>query len=305
MIVPSYYLHDVPRLPHPPHLLSLPSRAFVVLMCLAACACGPPSFQVEPRADDAPRPNAESLSIGSPSTPPPGEYRFVRLYADGSVEVREVFTSNGPGPWLSLIGRESVSPSVVHAALTAAASPDAAPEDARPPCVLAVDSGATRWQGCRHHSLAARLLSLIPRLTLPDATANCELDACQLRLVREVPPAQHARYGDLRQDRVLDHAGVFWCAGKHDPQASQFATLRVERGRIREADALRLFRWVLGPIGTDSVAPERSGDLPLDRVLVRRRTGDWTPVPPADARGISERWDQIAARLPLECRSIR
>jgi hypothetical protein len=275
----------------------------VPLIALAACASGPPAFEIEASIAVVRQPNVESLSIGSRSTPPPGEYRFARLYADGTTDVRELFTSNGPGPWLSLTGHVSAPQSTVQEALTAAAAPDSTSDDPRTPCVLAVDSRSTKWEGCAYPAIAARLLAVVPRLTMPDVAASCDLRVCQVRLMREVPPARHARYGDVQQDRLLDSTGALWCAIPADQPSSQIVTLRVERVRISEPDVLRVFRWVAGTIEPDGPLNESSPDRDLDQVMVRRRGGAWTRLAESDARGVRERWRQMAPRLPEACRS--
>jgi hypothetical protein len=279
--------------------------ALVSLMGLAACTSGPPAFQVEPSAAVVPQPNAESLSIGSPSTPPPGEYRFARLYADGTVEARELFTSNGPGPWLSFTGRVQVPPSAVREALTSAGTPESTSEDRRAPCVLAIDTASTKWQGCAYPTTAVRLIAIVPRLTMPDVAATCDLRVCQVRIVREIPPVRHEGYGDVRQDRLLDNTGAFWCARKDDRAAGQIATLRVERGWISEPDALRVFRWVAGTLETDRVPAQSTTEPAIDSVMVRQRGGNWIRVAESTARRVRERWNQIAPRLPEECRPTR
>jgi hypothetical protein len=275
------------------------------LIALAACTGGPPAFQIDARTATGAVRSSESLSIGHASTPPPGEYRFARLYADGTVDARELFTSNGPGPWLSLTGHGEVPASAVREAFGTAAAPASTPEDPRAPCVLAVDSAASKWQGCAHPTLAARLLAMVPRLTMPDVAANCDLSVCQVRLLRETPPPRHERYGDVRQDRVLDNTGAVWCAVRDAQAGRQIATLRVERVRISEADAPHVLSWVVGVVQSDKPPDRSSPDPDRDRVMVRGRGGEWRQFAESQANGIRARWDQIAARLREECRSTR
>ncbi len=190
--------------------------------------------------------------MATPAAPPPSEQRFARLYADGTAYVREVFTPNGPGPALSLIGRVQVPASLVADAIAAAQVPAPATTDRSTLCVTAVDSSPAKWQGCAYPELAARVLASLPRLTMPDVGTACESQACQVRIVRGVSPARHEQYGDVRQDRLLDVSGAFWCAAASaDEQAGGSATLRVERGTIAEPGAGRVFEWIAGGIAAD------------------------------------------------------
>ena len=281
------------------------SMAWMPLLGVVACASGPPTFRVEPLAAGAPPPNSEWIAVGSPSMPPPDAQRFARLYADGTADVRELFTSNGPGPWLSLTGRVAVPPFLVKDALTTATAPQTSAPDRTAPCVVAVDSAAAKWQGCAYPVLAARLLASVPRLTIPDVSPLCELRVCQVRILREVPPARHERYGDVRGDRVFDSTGAFWCAAQRDQPAGQIATLSVEHGTIAEPEALHVFQWAVGDVVTAGPASESLSDSALDRVMVRQRTGEWTPLAPRAAARVRDRWERIAARLPESCRSGR
>ena len=280
--------------------------ALAPLVALAACTSGPPHFRIEPAAAVAPQPQAEWLSVGSLSTPPPGDYRFARLHADGTGDARELLTSSGPGRWLSFTGRVRIDPSIVRAALTAAVRPETMPDDPRAPCVLAVGSGSGQWEGCAYPAIAARLLALVPRLTMPEVAPTCGLPVCQVRIVREVAPARHERYGDVRQDLVLDGTGGFWCAAREDRPAGQIATLRVERGRIAEADAPRVLRWMLGTIDEAGSEPADSPSArTADAVMVRGRDANWVRLPEPDARRVRARWNRMASRLPRECRPDR
>ena len=49
-----------------------------------------------------------ALWFGYPSTPPPGQYRFVRVYDNGRVESREVHAVNRTGPWLTYEGEAQI-----------------------------------------------------------------------------------------------------------------------------------------------------------------------------------------------------
>ena len=273
---------------------------------LAACSSGPPAFQVEPVAAGLPPPGTESISVATPAAPPPSEQRFARLYADGTAYVREVFTPNGPGPALSLIGRVEVPASLVAAAIASAQAPATVTADRSAPCVAAVDSSPAKWQGCAYPELAARVLASLPRLTMPDVGTACESQACQVRIVRGVSPARHEQYGDVRQDRLLDVSGAFWCAAASaDEQAGGSATLRVERGTIAKPGAGRVFEWIAGGIAADRSTSASSQDAVADRVMVRARDGTWRPVADRDAARVRERWARIAPALPESCRSLR
>ena len=62
------------------------------LVALIACVTRPPTFSIEP--DDSPRPalsNSRRIQAGHRATPPPGEYRFATMDADGYVESKEIF----------------------------------------------------------------------------------------------------------------------------------------------------------------------------------------------------------------------
>jgi hypothetical protein len=150
--------------------------------------------------------------------------------------------------------------------------------------------------------MAGRLLAMVPRVTMPDVPITCDLPVCQVRIVREASPDRHERYGDLRQDRVLDSSGAFWCATRDDRAAGQIATLRVEQGRISEPDARRVFAWVAGTIDTNGTPSQGSSAPALDSVMVRRRGANWARLAEPTALGIRERWNRMAARLPDGCR---
>ena len=287
--------------------MRLPSMALAPLLALAACTSGPPRFRIEPGAVVVPQPRAEWLVVGSPSTPPPGDYRFARLHADGTGDVRELFTSSGPGRWLSFTGRVRIDASIVRAALTAAVRPETMPDDRRAPCVMAVQSGAGQWEGCAYPEMAARLLALVPRLTMPEVAPTCTLPICQVRILREVAPVRHEQYGDVRQDLLFDGTGGFWCAAKEDRPAGQVATLRVERGRIAETDAPRVYQ--VDPRRTSTkllVSP--TGSPPTrtpDAVMVRGPDASWARLPEPEARRVRARWNRMASRLPRACRPDR
>jgi hypothetical protein len=281
------------------------SIAWLPLVGLAACASNSPAFRIEVGGAVAPRPDTPWISVASPSTAPPGEQRFARLYADGTAESREVFTPNGPGPSLTLIGQVQVEPSVVKHALALAETPEATTSDRSAPCVLALHTSAVRWQGCAHFALAARLLAATPRLTMPAVSRYCTSPFCQVRIVREISPVRHEQYGDVRQDRLLDSTGAFWCATGIATSTAGTISLRVERGAIANADALRVFDWVIANVRAHQATSGSVRDPSLDRVMVRGRDGQWTPVVESIAVRVRERWNRIASGLPEGCRSTR
>lgn len=275
----------------------------LLLVSLAACG-GTPDFSLEsqpvmPASQDGSR----SLAIGSLATPPPGDYRFVRLRADGVAEVRELLTVNGPGPWLAYIGRIRVPATIAADALAAidAAAPASAPGDERAPCVIAFDSpGGTGWQGCAYPGLAARVLSQVPRLSAPEISRACQRRVCQVRLVRELPAATHERTGSIQQEIVVDEGGAFWCAAAGAEQGAQATTLHVERGAIAQSDARRVFDWL-----TAGVEPAPAGRQPptvAEAVMARGRGTDWTRLRPLEAGAVRARWRRLADRLPAPCR---
>ena len=274
--------------------------SILLLVTFAACSSRPPDFSIEGQPATVRREGSRSMSVGSLATPPPGDYRFIRLEADGVVEVRELQTFNGPGPWLEYVGRVAVPASIVREAFATidAAPPATAPSDNRVPCVLAFESAAGQsWQGCAYPGLAERVLSQVPRLTPPDTSPDCQRPACQVRLLQEVPAIRHERTGRVLQDIVLDRNGAFWCASAETEQRSQANTLRVERGAISPGSTV--FEWLTAGAGR---AADPSAQNP-DGVMMRGGGADWGSLSRSDADGVRRRWRQLAERLPAPCRA--
>jgi hypothetical protein len=278
----------------------------LVLIWFAACSSGPPDFSLESeRAAPVRQEGSRSFSVGSLATPPPGDYRFLRMHADGVVEVRELLTFNGPGPWLAYLGRALVPASVARDALATidATSPASAPGNDRAPCVLAFDTATGgEWQGCAYPRLAERVLAQVPRLTPPEMSLECPRRVCQIRLLREVPALRHERTGGILHDIVLDQTGTFWCASAQTGQRDQANTLRVERGAISHRDASRVFEWLTMGVGP-TVAPDPSSPSG-EAVMVRGRDHDWAPLRRSEADAIRARWQRLADRLPAQCRAV-
>ena len=262
--------------------------SILLLVTFAACSSSPPEFSVEGQPATVRREGSRSMSVGSLATPPPGDYRFIRLEADGVVEVRELQTFNGPGPWLEYVGRVTVPASIVREAFATidAAPPATAPSDNRVP-----------WQGCAYPGLAERVLSQVPRLTPPDTSPDCQRPACQIRLLQEVPAIRHERTGRVLQDIVLDRNGAFWCASAETEQRSQTNTLRVERGAISPGSTV--FEWLTAGArrGADPSAQNPDG------VMMRGGVADWGSLSRSDADAVRRRWRQLAERLPAPCRA--
>lgn len=242
------------------------------------------------------------MSIGSVATPPPGEYRFARIRADGTAEVRELLTANGPGPWLAYAGRAVVPTSDVHDALETLdrTPPEPLKNEGHAPCVLSFQSAAgSTWQGCGYPAVAARLLAHVPRLTLPDPSGTCIGQACQVRVLTQSPPTGHERFGRVRQDIVFDAGGAFWCA-RHDGQRNgQAIVLHVEHGRLAASGTATVFEWL---IGSSDDLPAPSGERAAHGVMYRGRDRAWVAVSGRTAHVIARRWRHLAARLPAECR---
>ena len=275
-----------------------------LLTLIVGCRAAPPSFVVERDPAVPAVGNARWVSIGSPATPPPGEYRFARVRADGLVEARELFTFNGPGPWLAYVGRVQVTPSVVREAFAAldATAPDWAHADGAMPCVLAFESrSGVTWQGCAYPAVAAQLLSKVPRLTAP-GPVSCDSRVCQVRILREGPERRHERRA-VERDIVLDWAGRFWCAMADPAVRGQAHTLRVERARIVPHDARRVFEWLTGDGELTPGKPTSSPEA--DRVMVRRRGAEWSTLDTSDGAAVRDRWEQLEHALPASCRLSR
>jgi hypothetical protein len=278
-----------------------------LLLGLAACAAAPPTFSVEPAAQVASsRGASRSLYVGYRSTPPPGHYRFARVYEDGRVEARELYAVNGPGPWLAYESDVAILTDSARELFRAvdATLPGSAPADDREACVLAVasPSGIT-WRGCAYPTIAARALAIVPTLGPPEIGPSCTAAVCQIRLVDGAPALTHDRYGKTTRDLVLDASGAFWCAASAGQQRDQPNTLRVLQGRIRPADAPAVWQWLVGDSTRHKDASEpRSSAEPAIHVQIRGVGDDWTAVPSSAATALISRWTRIAPRLPAPCR---
>jgi hypothetical protein len=276
-------------------------------MGLAACATAPPTFSVEPIARAAQTPEIwRSLYVGHASTPPPGHYRFARVYEDGRVQARELYAVNGPGPWLTYEGDLEIPVDLAREVFQRvdAVPPTAALADGRDACVLALASpSATTWRGCAYPDLAAHVLAIVPHLGPPGIAPSCTGPVCQIRLVEEAPALTHDRYGTIRQDLMLDSSGSFWCAIPTGRSSDQPNTLRVVQGRIRSADAPAVWQWLIGEIAQDMhPLDERSQVQRAPRLQTRGVGADWTTVAASRATALASRWAQIAPHLPVPCR---
>jgi hypothetical protein len=278
------------------------SSPVLMVVLLTACNNRPPDFTLERASQPLAQNGSRSLSVGSLATPPPGDYRFIRMQADGVVEVRELQTFNGPGPWLEYVGRGVVPASVAREAFATidAAAPATSAGDTRVPCVLAFESAPGQsWQGCAYPEVAERVLSQVPRLTAPESSADCQRPRCQVRLLHELPASRHERTGRVLQDIVLDRNGTFWCASAESQQRSQANTLRVERGAISRDNAGALFEWLTAE--ADGAAARDSSSQTTDSVMMRGRAADWAPLARPEANVVRRRWQQLAERLPAQC----
>jgi hypothetical protein len=279
-------------------------RAFgVLLSMLPACTSGPPEFVVqrEPAAP-AREEKTRTFTIGSLATSPPGNYRFVKVYADGRVEQRELQTFNGPGRWLAYVGTVGVSPSLARETLaTLERTPaETAVGDASAPCVLAFESPTGRaWEGCAHPNVARQVVLQVPRLTAPDVSPDCRRRVCQVRLLRQEAPARHERTHTALQDIVFDQSGAFWCASGNREQQAQANTLRIERGSIAQGDAAGVFAW-LTEDAERGMADDRSSPI-SEEVMARSLGSDWIRLNSSESAVLRTRWQQIAARLSPGC----
>jgi hypothetical protein len=290
----------------------------------AACVSGPPDFSVE-RSDRAtgatafapPATTMASIDVGVPTTPPPGEYRVVRLYEDGRAEVQEVFAVNGPGPWLTYEGVVEIAPGAAREMLQAADAVRRAPSatgEAGAPCILAQASTTGVWQGCVDSALARRVLSAVPRLAPSEQAPRCAGQVCEVRFVRATPAEARQRYGRIIRDIVFDASGAFSCAtapgppkpggegGSPDDDDSS-NVLRVVRGQVRRADTSALFAWLTaGMQDTKARGRTTANALAASGVLVRGDGADWTALATTKATVLTMRWARIAVRLPPACR---
>jgi hypothetical protein len=278
--------------------------AVVFFTLVSACGGEPPQFAVElEHARPVSQERSRSLSIGTVAASPPGEYRFLRMHMDGDVELRELQTFNGPGPWRAYVGMVLVSSSVAREALASidATPPESAPADTRVPCVIAfVDATGDEWQGCAYPRIAAQVLSQVPRLTPPEISPECHRGACQVRLLREVPALRHQSTGGTLQDLVMDRGGTVWCASRDAEQQGQVVTLRVERARIPSRQADRVFHWLTRAV--EPGAGEDQSQAMRDLVMIRGRDASWAPLSSSQAKTIRARWQRLEDRLPPRCR---
>jgi hypothetical protein len=279
----------------------------VLLVALTDCGGGPPDFAViQEQVGSAGAEGARTISIGTPATPPPGEYRFVTLHADGSVEAREIVTFNGPEPWVTYVGGARVPVALAREALGAidAMPPESVQSnDPRAPCVLAfVSASGSEWRGCAYPTLAADVLSRIPRLTAPGVSNECGEQPCQVRFLWQEPGVGHANARSISQDIVFGKDGTFWCAAiDRDPQRA--AWLRVVRGRIDGSRSGPVFQWLTAPVDRTAVE-ERSSPL-SEAVMVRARGEAWSLVRTPKANETIARLRRIAESMPQECRPRR
>jgi hypothetical protein len=278
-----------------------------LLMGFAACAAAPPAFSVEPVAVAVvTRETSRSVYVGHRSTPPPGQYRFARVYEEGTVEARDLFAVNGPGPWLSYESHLEIGPDLAREIVeTAQAVPPAAAAtgDDREPCVLALASGPRiTWNGCAYWGLAARVLASVPALGPPDVASSCAQPVCQVRLIEEAPARPHDSYGVITRDIVLDTSGSFWCATPAGGPSDQPNTLQVVHGRIRNAEASGVWNWLMGDIARPMTALHEPPAVPPGRrVQIRGAGNDWSSVPASRATAVTSRWTRIAPRFPSRC----
>jgi hypothetical protein len=286
-----------------------------LLLGMSACTSSPPDFALEAPSSSGgtdtatqmlPPAAGASIYVGFASTPPPGNYRFVRLHESGRAESREVQTVNGPGPWLTYEGVVSVPPATARAIVEAAdparlsTSP---PPASGAPCVLGLASTtALEWRGCADSPLAVRVMAEVPALTSAALGARCSRPVCEVRLVRSGPARGHERYGSVAQDIVINASGAFSCATASTERGEAPNVLRVLSGRVRAADAGGLFDWFAA--GLDGPAGPRALDdgLAASGVVARGPGGAWTRVASPQATAMWMRWAHIATRLPPACR---
>ena len=295
------------------HSASTVVAVAVLLLGMTACSSGPPDFALDTPsstgATDAQKLQSEagaSIYVGFASTPPPGDYRFVRLHESGRAEIREVLTVNGPGPWLTYEGVASV-PSATARAIVQAADPARLSTAPSPvsgaPCVLGLASTtAIAWRGCADEALARRVMATVPPLTPAALGSLCPRPICDVRLVRSAPARRHERYGRIAQDIVINASGAFSCATASPDRGETPIVLHVISGRVRAADAGALFDWLAA--GLHGPAGPRVPDdgLAASGVVVRGSGGVWTRVATPQATAMWMRWAHIARRLPPACR---
>ena len=287
------------------------AAALTSIWSIALCSCGnrPPVFSIEPACSVVvPSEASRSVQVGGIATPPPGSYRSARVYSNGYVELSELVTYNGPGPWITYLGTTCI-PEIRATKLFTfldGTPPGSPPDDNRQPCVLAFRTArGSDWQGCAYPLLAAQLLAELPVLSPPAVASRCPGSACQVRILSETAPRSHERYGQIIQDVILDADGTFWCAKRDQEESADSDMLHVDRGHIAKPDAPHVFKWLIGDAverDTSRRAPI-SPDKPIDRVQIRVDASDWVPVSDSAAAATSTRWRQIAPTLPPACNS--
>jgi len=289
--------------------------ASALLIGVSACTSRAPDFAIDfQSSSDGAEASAETFRSGTgasiyvffASTPPPGAYRFVRLREDGRVDVREVLTVDGPGPWLTYEGVVSVPPATARAivqATDASRLSSAPPPGSGSPCVLGLASTtALVWKGCADAALARRVLTEVPPLTPAALGTPCSRRLCEVRLVRSTATRGHERYGQVAQDIVINAGGAISCAAIPQDRSGAPNVLHVVRGRVRDADAGALFDWLAGAI-PETAGPRAADDgLGGSGVVARGPGGVWTRVATPQATATGSRWGRIATRLPPACR---
>ena len=296
------------RIVMPPTRSSCAATA-ILLLASALCSCGsrPPAFSVEPACRGVlPSAQSRSMQVGSTATPPPGSYRSARVYSNGCVELNELVTYNGPGPWITYQGTTCIPEirATNFFTLLDNTPPGFPPDDKLQPCILAVDTAkGGHWEGCAYASLASQLLAEVPPLTPPAVASHCQGSACQIRILQEAAPRSHERYGEIIQDVMLDADGSFWCAKRDQEQTDNPNILHVDRGHIAKPDALPVFTWLIGDAGQRVTIPRGAvvSDKLIDRIQLRADSSDWVPVNDIAAAATSNRWRQIAPKLPPAC----
>lgn len=279
----------------------------ILVVGLQACTASQPPITAEADAPAAPASTASrSLYVGYPATPPPGQYRFVRVYDNGRAELREVYAVNGPGPWLTYEGVAEISPEPMREIFRAVDTTPAgsSPVDGRQACVLGnVSALGVAQRGCSDPDVAARVLAIVPSLGPPAIDPRCAERVCQIRFVRARRVGSHDLYGEIMQDVVLDVNGSFWCAAPAGRPSDPPNTLQISRGRMRGAEPRALLQWLggdeverLNPSGKAS-AVER-----ITTVQIRGSQRDWTSLDASGAMTVTSRWAQTASRFPLACR---
>jgi hypothetical protein len=275
---------------------------------LAACAGAtpPPQFALLPGCPPPAALRPPAILVGSPHTPPPGVYRFARMDRDGRVEVRELHTHNGPGPWLTYVEQTCLPPALGRELWAAASGGDASasPDQHRGPCVLgAMSADGPIGKGCTHRALAARLLDIIPRLSPPDAPPACRRPGCQVRLLRGTAPHPHEAHGRIDSHWILDEAGGLWCARREPARPGEPDLLRVERRHMAPADAARLLAWLLAGIDRGAGTPAAPAEpyQPVNDVLIAGPGNGAGPLGASAARSVQARWGRLSRGLPPAC----